>query len=62
MSIVPIKKCIILFYVYITTLFGKVPGLEQGVKYIKLTEDLKKSLDKHQNLGSSSPVEQFYER
>lgn len=47
---------------YITSLFGSPPALPKKKKYIKLTQNLKSELDTHENLGSKSPVEQFYRR
>ena len=62
LSIVPIKKCLIIFHLYLASLFGNIKPLDADKKYIRLTKGLRKELEKHEKLGDPNPVEQFYKR
>lgn len=62
LSIIPIKKCLMIFHTYMVCLFGISTGSITDDKIIKLTKSLKKELEKHDKLGDKNPVEEFYRR
>ena len=62
LPIVPIKKCLIIFYLYLSCLFGPPKALTKEKKFIRLTNNLREHLKSHENLGDKNPIEEFYKR